>query len=115
MSVLGACRHVVTKIDNLRGGAMFYRMWLAVVTATLCVALGSSVARAQAVDKTTRDRARQECIRNGGWYHQELNFCEYESKAKAALIENDQQECEQNGGWFHRDLGTCEVESKAKK
>jgi len=94
---------------------MFYRIWLGVLAATLCVALGGSVARAQTVDRTTRDRARQECIRNGGWYHQDLNVCEYESKAKAALMENDQQECERNGGWFHKDLGICEVESKAKK
>ena len=44
-------------------------------------------------------------------------MCEYESKAKAVLIDNDRKECERNGGWFHADTGTCEMESrdKAKK
>ena len=38
--------------------------------------------------------------------------CEYESKAKAALMEADRKECERQGDWFHTDNGVCELESK---
>jgi hypothetical protein len=69
---------------------------------------------AQTADKSKRDVARQECIRNGGWYHAGSQVCEYELKAKAATIENDRTDCQPNGGWFHPDSGICELELKGR-
>ena len=80
------------------------------VAVMLCTGLGFSAAAAQtaaqAADQARKDRTRQECIQNGGWYQAATDVCEYESKAKAVLIDNDRKECERNGGWFHADTGT---------
>ena len=100
---------------------MARKIGAAMVAVMLCTGLGLSAAAAQtaaqAADQARKDRTRQECIQNGGWYQAATDVCEYESKAKAVLIDNDRKECERNGGWFHADTGTCEMESrdKAKK
>ena len=93
---------------------MFQKISVAMVAGMLCVGLGLSAAAAQTPDQDRKNRTRQECIQNGGWYQTSTDICEYESKAKAALMENDRQACEPSGGWFHTDNGVCEMESKDK-
>ena len=93
---------------------MLRKIGVVIVTATVCVGLGLSPAAAQTAEQARKNRARQDCIQNGGWYVASSDVCEYESKAKAALIDNDRKECERNGGWFHPENGVCEVESKDK-
>ena len=88
-----------------------------IVSATLFTSLGLSAAAAQNAQSLAKDRdnrTRQECIQHGGWYQQESGVCEYESKAKATLMDADRQACERQGGWFHTDNGVCEMESKSK-
>ena len=100
---------------------MMRAMGVMVMTAMLCTSLGLQAASAEnAADlaKARDDRTRQECLRNGGWYHEDSKVCEMESKeskASAPLMQTDRQACERQGGWFHTDNGVCEMESKTLK
>ena len=96
---------------------MVRKIGVVIAAATLFTSLGLSAAAAETKADLAKDRdnrTRQECIQNGGWYHTDNGVCEYESSAKAALIEADRKECERQGGWFHTDNGVCEMESKSE-
>ena len=101
---------------------MMRAMGVMVMTAMLCTSLGLQAASAEtaAADlaKDRDNRTRQECLRNGGWYHEDSKVCETESKeskASAPVMETDRQACERQGGWFHTENGVCEMESKDLK
>src|SRR6267142_6437544 len=85
-----------------------------IVSATLFTSLGLSAAAAQNAQSLAKDRdnrTRQECIQNGGWYQQESGVCEYESKAKAALMDADRKACNHKGAWSQHDTRASEPES----
>ena len=100
---------------------MVRAMGVMVMTAMLCTSLGLQAASAESaadLAKDRDDRTRQECLRNGGWYHEDSKVCEMESKGSkpsAALMETNRQACERQGGWFHTESGVCEMESKTLK
>jgi hypothetical protein len=100
---------------------MVRKIGVIVASAVLCTSLGFSVAAAETASSLAQDRdnrTRQECLQNGGWYHEDSKVCETESKeskASAPLMETARQACERQGGWFHTDNGVCEMESKTLK
>jgi hypothetical protein len=88
-----------------------------VMTLSLLAPIAPVVASADAQGQQKQKLAREECVRNGGWWEPVTDDCEWGMAAvtkKASAYSAAKQACESKGGWFEPKLALCEFEAAAK-